>query len=742
MGVDEIKSQGLSLRELFREVTYEVDYYQRDYTWGEEEVRVLLRDLCDSFKDWSANPAFIRRPGTAPQYFLGPFVYYEQSRNRRCLVDGQQRFVTLHLVLVQLRLMAQAPEHRRITDRLNRVIITDRGQFSVGISDHEPVLRAVSEGRAYEPVPGDSLSRRNLWARSQQIEAQLAEDLDAESLHRFTEWLLDRVILVGIRAANSDHGYRMFETMNDRGARLTAVDLLKSHLLSHVGAGEDQLNVQWQEMLRELATDREDAGAVSRFIKAFLLARHARTDQDNDRRQIENNLNVWVRQQSQYLGLVKGRPENFLQFVQDLLKSARLFRPILAASRHPKTDDRLEAVYFNERNGLGAQTAAIVAATDPDDRPSDAKDKGRLVAAYMDRWYTLRVLHDLPVQSADADTLVHHTLVPLLRTCRTPADVASALGDLIQRDGLSISEAVTLGLRGNNAHQIRYLLARAAAFVEESCQRSPDVLAFLDRDRFHIEHLWANHHHRVASEIPDPVVFRSRRNQLGGLGLLEGRENSSINDLPLHEKAQMYARSNVLLGVIAPGYDRRNPLLREFIKTHQLDRLLRSFGPRESMTSVVQTRQELYLRLFHGIWDPERLGFPRAVQRQDEGAEEPVQQVRQTQTQTQTQTRRKAGARRRRTDVARMLDADVLKAGTQIVLTYRSVDHWAAIDEDGGIVLTATGGTPYGRVDEAGAVVRGTKTCQGMNEWHVEDATGERVSLRTLRDRAMATGVL
>lgn len=160
------------------------------------------------------------------------------------------------------------------------------------------------------------------------------------------------------------------------------------------------------------------------------------------------------------------------------------------------------------------------------------------------------------------------------------------------------------------------------------------------------------------------------------------------------------------------------------------------------MTSVVQTRQELYLRLFHGIWDPEGLGFPRAVQTQDEGAEEPVQQVRQTQTQTQTQTRRKAGARRRRTDVARMLDADVLKAGTQIVLTYRSVDHWAAIDEDGGIILTATGGTPYGRVHEAGAVVRGTKTCQGMNEWHVEDATGERVSLRTLRDRAMATGVL
>jgi hypothetical protein len=60
-----------------------------------------------------------------------------------------------------------------------------------------------------------------------------------------------------------------------------------------------------------------------------------------------------------------------------------------------------------------------------------------------------------------------------------------------------------------------------------------------------------------------------------------------------------------------------------------------------------------------------------------------------------------------------MLTAGVLNAGTQIVLTYRGKDHWATIDEDGGIVLKATGGTPYDKVDDAGAAVRGTRTCQG-----------------------------
>jgi hypothetical protein len=490
-------------------------------------------------------------------------------------------------------------------------------------------------------------------------------------------------------------------------------------------------------MLRELATDREDSTAASRFIKAFLLARCAREGHDTDRRQIDSNLNVWVRHNAAHLGLVPERPDNFLHFVQNLLKSARLFRPFLAASRALKKDgDRLETVLFNERNGLSCQAVAILAAIDPDDPPSDAKDKGRLVADYMDRWYALRVLQDLPVQSADADALAHDTLVPLLRRCRTVADVAAALGDLVTQDASSIRDAITLGLRGNNAHQIRYLLARATAYVEEACQRPHDVLAYLDRDRFHIEHLWANHHHRVEKEIPDPVVFRSRRNQLGGLGLLMGRENSSINDLPLNEKAVYYARSNVLLGIIAPGYDQRNPLLREFIKTHKLDKVLRPFGPRETMTSVVQTRQDLYLSLFEHIWNPERLGLPVTSPSEPGGVDEPPVQTR------AAVARRRPAARRRRTDVARMIAAQILTAGTRIVLTYRSTDHWATIDEDGGIILAATGGTPYGRVDEAGAVARGTKTCQGMNEWHIEDATGVRISLRTLRDRAVASGAL
>jgi len=104
----------------------------------------LVRGVVEQF-------ALARRPGNVPQYFLGPFVYYEQRRGRRFLVDGQQRFVTLHLIFLHLRSLMRSLGDEDNVDRLNRVIIRDDRSFRIGIADHESVLRAISEDRDYEP---------------------------------------------------------------------------------------------------------------------------------------------------------------------------------------------------------------------------------------------------------------------------------------------------------------------------------------------------------------------------------------------------------------------------------------------------------------------------------------------------------------------------------------------------------------------------------------------------------------
>ena len=57
---------------------------------------------------------------------------------------------------------------------------------------------------------------------------------------------------------------------------------------------------------------------------------------------------------------------------------------------------------------------------------------------------------------------------------------------------------------------------------------------------YQIEHLFANKPERHRKEVPDPLQFRSLRNQLGGLVLLPNSDNASLGAMPLDEKVKRY----------------------------------------------------------------------------------------------------------------------------------------------------------------------------------------------------------
>lgn len=102
-------------------MTYEIDYYQRDYTWGEEEIRTLLRDLCDVVRNWSGDSGYRRRPRTAPQYFLGPFVYHEPDAH--VLKPGTRIVLTY-----------RATEHWATIDTNGGIVLTATGGTPTAVS--------------------------------------------------------------------------------------------------------------------------------------------------------------------------------------------------------------------------------------------------------------------------------------------------------------------------------------------------------------------------------------------------------------------------------------------------------------------------------------------------------------------------------------------------------------------------------------------------------------------------------
>jgi Protein of unknown function DUF262 len=89
-GAAQIDANVISLRLLFTDTNYLIDNYQREYAWSQDDVQILIDDLWEGFEGHNGRPA--------ETFFLGPFVYVQHDQTSRWLVDGQQRFTTLHLI--------------------------------------------------------------------------------------------------------------------------------------------------------------------------------------------------------------------------------------------------------------------------------------------------------------------------------------------------------------------------------------------------------------------------------------------------------------------------------------------------------------------------------------------------------------------------------------------------------------------------------------------------------------------
>jgi hypothetical protein len=727
MSAAAIEGKAFTLQELFERWSYDIDYYQREFAWSAEDVRTLVNDLVTQFTEARKDPRARRGMYNAEPYFLGPFVYHDARPGVRFLVDGQQRFTVLHLIFVHLYRQALALDRRDTEDKLNRVIrSTSEGgwRFRIDIEERRKALQRWYEGDDFQPEAGASLSLLNLAARSDELSELLGDRLEADDVSSFVDWLLARVILVGIRASSRDSGFRIFESMNDRGTRLMPVDLLKSFLLSHVGQGEEELNRRWRQMLSELTISRQDEGAPSQFLKAALIAHYARVSAgSHDVMSINNELHLWVRQRAaEVLHLTEAN--EYFDFVEQLINLAVLYRTFLGASRALDEYHNLKAIYYNETNGLTNQLIFILAAVRHADTLQRAKEKAALVANFIDRWYVLRVINDEPALPGDLDELVPR-LVPGLRECKTPEDVRDFLaGELPDDDGFQA--ILTYQLRGTNSAQVRYLLARLTAFTQTGWNEPDLTTEYLSAERsWHIEHIFADKHERHP-DISNPVDFRLLRNRIGVLGLLKGTVNTSVKDMPLPEKTKVYRSENLLLRCLHSEYHMNNKPIRLFAERYGLKQHLRPLADNGDLRAAVTVRGELYRRLCATIWDRERLGFPPAPAEADADTPEPVaHQVPRVSAQ-----RAPSG---RLTDVMKMVRAGVLAPGTPVVGRVGDVDTTAEIQPDGQLRLPT--GDVFRKPDDAAQAVTGRRRV-GMGFWHVVRPDCTRISLRHLYDEA------
>lgn len=608
--VQEITGTARSVRQLLANSRYGLDYYQREYSWGTAQVGELVDDLVGRFLDEFEKKHDRRKVASYRPYCLGPIVTAKRD-DIRFLVDGQQRVTTLILLLIYLRrsLGDRFPNEASMLDSLVFSSAFGEKTFTLNVKEREACLIAILEGLDFDPH-NQSDSVRNLWDRYRTIIDRFPhDDIDEEALVNFIDWLVERVVLVDIGTPDQNMALEIFETMNDRGLRLSSTDMLKGFLLARVEDGDTirDLNNRWRRRITEL-TDSEK-NADSEFIKAWLRGEYAETQRQRKANAIPGDFDLigtafhkWVRDSESKLNLSK--PSDYHRLVEEkFLPLSGRYLQLLQACRRPTPG--LEAVYYNAHNGVTLQLPVVLAAITSEDSDAVFSEKAGLIAGALDIFVARRMVN---YRNFGYSTIVY-TMFNLMKEIRNRPvnEVRSILIDWLDREDAQLNSILYFGLTQRNRKHIRYLLARITAWIDAELGIEQTVCDYLNRRRkypYEVEHIWANHYEWYEDEFDNAHEFAQYRNRIGDLVLLPKDFNASYGDMPYTQKIEHYIKQNSLVQSLHPLQYRNNP---SFLRLLQI-LPFKPYPHRYTRESIAE-RQRLYLKLAELIWDPARIGL-------------------------------------------------------------------------------------------------------------------------------------
>jgi Protein of unknown function DUF262/Protein of unknown function (DUF1524) len=260
-------------------VVYAVPRYQREYTWGKNKWESLFDDVLEN----------------DPGYFLGSIICINQSTDalsvqRLEIVDGQQRLTTLSLLFAAVYQILKSRDSKLDDDQrveainLKRKLVLKKGDDQVRVipqiqNNNQNDYRAVlAEIGVISPCDVPSRAgNRKIFRAFRYFQSRINEMAGGHDngLATIMEFLdkVSQASMVKIEVASHADAYTLFESLNNRGMALTAIDLIKNKLLAHLESIEpgkvDYYFGHWNKLLGCLG---DDYAIQERFFRQYYNA--------------------------------------------------------------------------------------------------------------------------------------------------------------------------------------------------------------------------------------------------------------------------------------------------------------------------------------------------------------------------------------------------------------------------------------------------------------------------------------
>lgn len=357
-----------------------IEDYQRNYSWGTEDIEYFLTDLRDATDEKVEN------------HFFGTLIIQKQDSEKVAkIVDGQQRITTSFITIAAIRdavaeLSIQEIQPtsygrkvRRPAEDADSIIYPDdnsmsfrfeSNRFARNIMDNYILPSPDSSGP--RPLP-DREKPASLMLRhaAKQIRAGIKKDTDSygteeEKLARLDvllRTLLEKFNLLRIETSDLNESLEVFLTINTRGQSLGPSDIVKGKIMSAAGIGLDEkdqlklqsdINLEWEKLseavgepevflrhaLITLTAEKVQKKRVVGIVEKRMLGEDNRVDRDRA-------LVFWQELKelsTHYYQIIScnisEKSKHELSLLEGLQKSHRI--AILAAMRRPDLRENLD----------------------------------------------------------------------------------------------------------------------------------------------------------------------------------------------------------------------------------------------------------------------------------------------------------------------------------------------------------------------------------------------------------------
>lgn len=257
---------------------YTIPKYQREYTWGQYQWKDLYDDICEN--DFG--------------YFIGSIICIDNSSDafqtkELEVVDGQQRLTTLCLLLTAIYNRLKQHKDELDEDDEDELPALRKSIICKGASNGLILCPQIQNNNQadfnvvmFENGLIKNAKREKNWGNRKiakcykyflhRLDQDIEESDDAVTTLLEVKRKVSKAVLVKIEVGSHAEAYTLFESLNNRGTPLTAIDLMKNLILARAersGLTCDDCFTDWQTLLGYLT---DDYSTQERFFRQYYNA--------------------------------------------------------------------------------------------------------------------------------------------------------------------------------------------------------------------------------------------------------------------------------------------------------------------------------------------------------------------------------------------------------------------------------------------------------------------------------------